>query len=91
MKKYTVLNVKCGGCANTLKTKLEPIFGEVVVNLEVEPREITINKDDIDESKLRETLISMGYPMADEDLSTLEKIGTTVKSFGSCAIGKMNS
>jgi len=91
VKRYTVLNVKCGGCANTLKTKLEPLFGEVIVNLEVEPREITINKDDIDESKLREALISMGYPMADEDLSVIEKFSTKAKSFSSCAIGKMNS
>jgi copper chaperone CopZ len=88
---YEVLNVKCGGCANTLKTKLLETFGEVEVNLEVEPRQITL---DIEESKLpalRQALKNLGYPMSDEDLSTIEEFSTTAKSFVSCAVGKMNS
>jgi len=88
---YEVLNVKCGGCANTLKTKLLEAFGEVEVNLEVEPRQITL---DIEESKLpalREALKKLGYPMSDEDLSTMEGFSTTAKSFVSCAVGKMGS
>jgi copper chaperone CopZ len=36
---FKVENVKCGGCANTLKKKLLNRFGEVEVNLEVTPRE----------------------------------------------------
>ena len=88
---YEVLNVKCGGCASTLTTKLADEFGEVEVNLEVEPRQITL---DIEESKvpaLRKALINLGYPMSDEDLSTIEGFTTTAKSFVSCAVGKMNS
>ena len=88
---YEVLNVKCGGCANTLKSKLLEEFGEVEVNLEVEPRQITL---DIEESKvpaLRQALKSLGYPMSDEDLSTVEGFTTTAKSFVSCAVGKMGS
>jgi copper chaperone CopZ len=88
---YEVLNVKCGGCANTLKTKLQEAFGEVEVNLEVEPRQITL---DIEESKLpalRQTLKKLGYPMSDEDLSAMEGFSTTAKSFVSCAVGKMGS
>jgi copper chaperone CopZ len=88
---YEVLNVKCGGCANTLKTKLLEAFGEVEVNLEVEPRQITL---DIEESKLpalRQALKKLGYPMSDENLSTMEGFSTTAKSFISCAVGKMGS
>jgi len=88
---YEVLNVKCGGCANTLKTKLQEEFGEVEVNLEVEPRQITL---DIEESKLptlRQALKKLGYPMSDEDLSAMEGVTTTAKSFVSCAVGKMGS
>jgi len=91
MKKYTVLNVKCGGCANTLTTKLEPEFGKVDVDLEVMPREITIHKDNIDEARLREVLKSLGYPMVDENLNFVEGVGAKAKSFVSCAIGKANS
>jgi copper chaperone len=89
MKKYKVLNIKCGGCANTVKTKLEPVFGKVEVNLEVMPREITV-EDSVDELQLREQLKSLGYPMADEKLSFSEEITTKANSFVSCAVGKIN-
>ena len=88
---YEVLNVKCGGCANTLKTKLLDEFGEIAVNLEVEPRQITLEIEDANIPALRQALKSLGYPMSDEDLSTVEGFTTTAKSFVSCAVGKMGS
>ncbi len=91
MKKYEVLNVKCGGCAGTLKSKLQDEFGNVDVDLEAMPRVITIHKDDIDEDRLREALKALGYPMADEDMNFIEGVGAKAKSFVSCAIGKANS
>jgi len=91
MKKYQVLNVKCGGCAGTLKSKLEPEFGKIDVDLEQMPRVITIYKDNIDEAKLREALKSLGYPMADENMNFIEGVGAKAKSFISCAIGKAGS
>ena len=88
---FEVLNVKCGGCANTLTTKLAEEFGEVTVNLEVEPRQITLDIEDDHIPALRESLKGLGYPMSDEDLSTIESFTTTAKSFVSCAVGKMES
>ena len=88
---FEVLNVKCGGCANTVKKSLLENFGDVEINLDVEPRKITL---DISENKiqaLREKLISLGYPMSDENLDTIQKITTTAKSFVSCAVGKMDN
>ena len=88
---FEVLNVKCGGCANTLTTKLAKDFGEIEVNLEVEPRQITLDIEDANMPALRTQLIKLGYPMSDEDLSTLEGFTITAKSFVSCAVGKMNT
>ena len=88
---YEVLNVKCGGCANTLKTKLLEEFGEVEVNLEVEPRQITLDIEKSNVPALRKALKSLGYPMSDEELSAVEGFTTTAKSFVSCAVGKMGS
>ena len=88
---YEVINVKCGGCANTLKTSLQEEFGEIEVNLEVEPRQITLNIEESKVSALRLKLKSLGYPMSDEELSTIEGFSTTAKSFVSCAVGKMGS
>ena len=88
MKTYKVQNVKCGGCANTLTTKLADVFGEIRVNLEVMPREITLDMEGKDEAKLREALKSLGYPMGDEELGFFEDSGLKAKSFVSCAVGK---
>ena len=88
---FEVLNVKCGGCANTLTTKLAPEFGEVTVNLEVEPRQITLDIEEANIPALRQALIGLGYPMSDEDLSAVEGFTTTAKSFVSCAVGKINT
>jgi copper chaperone CopZ len=88
---FEVLNVKCGGCAGTLKKSLLENFGAVEVNLEIEPRQITLDIEENNIQALRKKLISLGYPMSDEDLGTIQKITTTAKSFVSCAVGKMDS
>jgi len=91
MKKvFQVLNVKCGGCANTLKKGLQEDFGEVEVNLELEPREITLEVKDEDLEKLKLKLRSLGYPLTTDELSKFQTVTTTAKSFVSCAIGKIN-
>lgn len=87
---FEVLNVKCGGCASTLKKALFDEYGEVEVDLDVMPRTITLDIDDVRIGDLRAQLMSLGYPMGDEELKTIEKIGTTAKSFVSCAIGRMD-
>ena len=90
IKTLEVYNVKCGGCANTLTSSLKEGFGEVTVNLEVEPRQITldINEDKIEELKIK--LRTLGYPLTTDKLSGFDKAATTAKSFVSCAIGKAN-
>jgi copper chaperone CopZ len=90
MKKqvFKVQNVKCGGCANTLKTKLADKFGEIEVNLEVMPREISLEIDEANIPALREALLSLGYPMADETLGFVQNTTAQAKSFVSCAVGK---
>lgn len=88
---YSVLNIKCGGCANTVKKALAETYGEVEVNLDVEPRQVTLQKDaNFDESAFRKTMKSLGYPLVDEKLGAFEAVGTKAKSFVSCAIGKMD-
>ena len=88
---FEVLNVKCGGCASTLKTSLAEEFGEVTVNLDIEPRQITLDIEEATIPALRTSLKKLGYPMSDEDLTTIEGFSTTAKSFVSCAVGKMNT
>lgn len=88
---FEVINVKCGGCANTLKNALKKDFGVVEVDLDAEPRQITLDIEESALPALRKKLKTLGYPMSDEDLSTIEGFSTTAKSFVSCAVGKMGS
>ena len=88
---FEVLNVKCGGCANTLTKSLKEEFGDVEVNLDVNPRQITLDIEDSKKEDLKLKLRSLGYPLSNDELSGLQKATTTAKSFVSCAIGKMNS
>ena len=88
---FQVQNVKCGGCANTLKKALSGDFGEVEVDLEKMPREITLEIEEHQKENLKLKLRSLGYPLVDDELSTLQNVGVKAKSFVSCAIGKMGS
>jgi copper chaperone len=85
-----VQNVKCGGCASTLTKSLKDEFGEVIVDLEVHPRKITLDIEDNKLETLKLKLRSLGYPLTTDELSGFEKAATTAKSFMSCAIGKFD-
>ena len=87
---FQVKNVKCGGCAGTLKKSLLDEFGEVEVNLEVEPREITLELKEGQEEELKLKLRKLGYPLVSDELNTFGTMSTTAKSFVSCAVGKMD-
>ena len=87
---FAVLNVKCGGCANTLKKGLEEEFGEVEVDLNVVPREITLEIEESQIDKLKAKVKSMGYPFASEEMGFVDETATKAKSFVSCAIGKID-
>ena len=88
---FQVVNVKCGGCASTLKDKLSKGFGEVEVDLEKEPREITLDIDEKEIPALRKALKKLGYPFVTEKMGFVDGTSAKAKSFVSCAIGKMNT
>jgi len=87
---FEVHNVKCGGCANTLIKSLKDEFGDVEVNLDVHPRQISLDIENNQIDSLKTKLRSLGYPLTSDELSGFEKATTTAKSFVSCAIGKID-
>lgn len=92
MKKILkVENVKCDGCASTLMNDLKEDFGEIEVNLEVHPREISIEIEDDKLEDLKIALRNIGYPLSTDELGIVESVSTKAKSFVSCAIGKVNN
>ncbi len=82
-----IQNLKCGGCANTIKTKLDAQehITDVVVNNEND----TVSFSYINEEQLttvQNLLHKLGYPVVGE----ANPITTKAKSFVSCAVGRMN-
>ena len=86
-----VQNVKCGGCASTLTNKLQDEFGEIEVNLDVMPREITLDITDENVDALHNALKGLGYPVAGESFGFIQDTSMKAKSFVSCAIGKVDN
>lgn len=83
-----ILNLKCGGCANTIKKGIVTIEGvnEILINLNTS--EVSIDAtDELVIQQVKEKLSSMGYPEVGDSNSMLHK----AKSFVSCATGKITS
>jgi len=87
-----VANVRCGGCAATITKSLEENgFTEVSVDLECEPRKVTVNvTDEAQSAHFKTVLRKLGYPLFDEETSLIDSAGLKAKSFVSCSVGKFS-
>ncbi|MGO4919526.1 cation transporter [Maribacter spongiicola] len=82
-----IQNLKCGGCAKTIISKLEEIPTLTNVSVSVESSSVSfdaLKQEDIDTAKTK--LKALGYPSLDQENSVLSK----AKSFVSCATGKLS-
>jgi len=82
-----IANLKCGGCATTIKKELLELIGvdEVKVNKDNDSVNVTYKEE------VRETILhrlhQLGYPEATEKNGLLLQL----KSYSSCMIGKINN
>ncbi len=87
LNRITIQNLKCGGCAATIKRKLEQLDGVSNVQVEVESDEVAFELDSNHlTDKVRESLKVMGYPSIDDENSLSAK----AKSYVSCAVGRLS-
>jgi len=87
MTTIEILNLKCGGCANTIKKGILSIEGISEVTVELESSKVTVDTND--ESvilSVKKNLSKMGYPEIGDANTMLHK----AKSFVSCASGRMS-
>ena len=81
-----VQNLKCGGCANTISTKLSSITNISGIHVDVDESKVSFNyQNEIDAFAVKDKLKALGYPSI-EDTNTFR---AKTKSFVSCATGKM--
>ena len=87
MTTIEILNLKCGGCANTIKKGVSSIDGVSEVKVDLDTSEVIVDTDN--ESVIlavKEKLSKMGYPEIGDANTILHK----AKSFVSCASGRMS-
>lgn len=83
-----IQNLKCGGCAHTIITKLSELNDINNVEVDVENSSVSFTyENDENLILLKKKLNTLGYPEEGEKNSVVSK----AKSFVSCASGKMSS
>ncbi len=81
-------NIKCHGCANTIKREVSKIKNVSDVNVDVEKGAVCVTHDGNTEleENVSQKLRKLGYP-----LQGTGGRGNKVKSYVSCAIGRMGN
>ena len=86
MTTIEILNLKCGGCANTIKKGIVSIEGVSEVTVDLETSKVTVDTDDQPVIlSVKKKLSKMGYPEIGDANTMLRK----AKSFVSCASGRI--
>lgn len=85
-----VENIKCGGCASTIRTKLLGIDGVRNVEIDIKAGLVKIDADENLKQQITYKLAQIGYPEVGS-VEGLQSIGAKAKSFVSCAVGRMSS
>ena len=80
-------NLKCGGCAATIKKGILAITGVQEVDVDVEKSMVSITSENENIEEIKEKLSKLGYPEVGDKNTVVHK----AKSFVSCAVGRMDS
>ncbi|WP_452227829.1 MULTISPECIES: heavy-metal-associated domain-containing protein [unclassified Lacinutrix] len=82
-----VQNLKCGGCVNTITTKLSEIKNISDIHIDLDESRISFRfSNEADPLAVKDKLKTLGYPSIDEDNNIVSK----AKSFVSCATGRLS-
>lgn len=82
-------NLKCGGCANTIKKNVKEFSGVTSVIVSPEEEVITIaHQVPLDLKAIKARLKQLGYPEKDS-VEGFEKLTSNLKSYVSCAVGRL--
>ncbi|MDZ7899274.1 MAG: heavy metal-associated domain-containing protein [Arcicella sp.] len=81
-------NLKCGGCANSIKTRLQNLTGVFSVEIDQENSLVKVEHNtSIKRTGIISQLESLGYPEQNSNNTVIHK----AKSFVSCAVGRMTA
>ena len=80
-------NLKCGGCAATIKKGILGLEGINEVEVDVENSIVLISSENINVEEIKLKLSKLGYPEVGDKNTVIHK----AKSFVSCALGRIDS
>ena len=81
-----IQNLKCGGCAHTIISKLNNLEGIQNVSVDTNSNTVSFENELASEFESATKLLSkLGYPVNGD----VNSIGKKAKSFVSCAVGRM--
>lgn len=82
-----VQNLKCGGCVNTIISKLSSIHTISDLEVDLEDCKVSFSYKKADDAlRVKEKLKNLGYPSVEESNTLTSK----ARSFVSCATGKLS-
>jgi len=84
-----VENIKCGGCASTIRSKLEAMAGVDKIEVDIGDGIVSIEGNEDSREAVTAKLLKLGYP----ESGTAEGIAAAkakAKSFVSCAVGRIS-
>ncbi len=84
-----VENIKCGGCANSIRKRLLEIDGVSEVTVDIDAGVVTVEAPETARAVIVATLEKMGYPERGR-VAGLKAAGAKAKSFVSCAVGRLS-
>jgi copper chaperone len=82
-------NIKCGGCANSIRTGLLKIPGVISVEVDIDGESVLIAADRDVRAQALDRLRSMGYPEKGS-VEGMQAVGAKARSFVSCAVGRLD-
>ena len=81
-----IQNLKCGGCAATIRKGLEQLEGISNVHVDNDQSSVSFTyNDEANYYAARNKLTHLGYPLLEDDNSLFTK----AKSYVSCAVGRV--
>jgi copper chaperone len=86
-EKIIIANLKCGGCATTIRNELLGIQGVDQAAVDIEKDSVEVTYDGVDRDVIIDKLYSLGYPEATEKNGLLLQL----KSYASCMVGRVNN
>jgi copper chaperone CopZ len=83
---YWIENIKCGGCANSIRNAAMQVEGIVAAEVDIENQSVELDSDRPEAiPAVLEKLNRLGYPAAGQN-NVLKK----ARSYVSCALGRLD-